>query len=933
MEDKKHASELKFKILRQQAEDLISRQAQAGRQGEPVDIRGLVHELEVHQIELEMQNEELVQTQVELEKSRDRYIDLYDFAPVGYLTLNEKGIILEANLTATSLLGVERKKLIRRRLASFVCGEDQDAFYLFSKNLFKTKTQQAGEVRLRQNGETIYVLLEGITTVEEGGELICRLSISNISKQKAVEQALAESEQRFRTMSDFTQDWEYWLDPEMNYVYISPSCEAISGYKPEEFRNDRGLLAKILYAPDREAWLKHETQVAQSNQGSSLDLRIVTRSGEVRWINHVCRPVFGAGGEWLGRRVSNRDITRRKQAEEALQENQANLESLLEYTTGIVWSIDRQYRMIAGNDRFRKNYLPVLGREIQPGESTLPVGLPEVYEEWRGYYERALAGETFKLESPTRAQADLSYLEYTFRPVYKASGEVSGVIVAGRDVTERKQTQAALEQSEERFAKAFFEAPIALSITRKSDGTFIEVNERFVQLFGFSRDELIGRTSVEAGFYPDRGARTNVNNELALGGYKNNMEIITATKAGVQLNVLISAVPVVMNNEVCNLGSSIDITDRRRAQVELEKAEERFAKAFYDAPVALSIQTRSEGRLVDVNESYMELFGYSRTELIGHTLAELGMNPKSEERAQYAAKMAADGFLRDVEMTRCTKAGETLKVLVSSVPLEMNDEECFLSTTLDITKRKKADEEREHLIGQLNAAQEQQQLLSARLMAAQENERRVIARELHDEIGQALTALKINLQTVQRKQNNALDLAESIAMVEHTLQQVRSISLNLPPTVLEDLGLAPALRWLLDRQGREAGFSTSFVSSLGDTRLNSQIEIAVFRVVQEALTNVMRHAHARQVSLKLEQSNQELHLTLLDDGKGYDVEAAYERAVLGNSLGLIGMQERVVLAGGRMEIESAPGKGTRIHASFPLEAPNNINEHDQGKPR
>lgn len=128
MENKKQASERKFAILRQQAEDLISRQALEGKQAAPVDIRSLVHELEVHQIELEMQNEELVQAQVELEKSRDRYIDLYDFAPVGYLTLSDKGMILEANLTATSLLGMERKKLVRQRLANFVFREDRILF-------------------------------------------------------------------------------------------------------------------------------------------------------------------------------------------------------------------------------------------------------------------------------------------------------------------------------------------------------------------------------------------------------------------------------------------------------------------------------------------------------------------------------------------------------------------------------------------------------------------------------------------------------------------------------------------------------------------------------------------------------------------------------------------------------------------------------------
>jgi PAS domain S-box-containing protein len=810
MEDKEQRSESRSETLRRQAEEVFGPQFQEGKPLSRDFVQRLVHELEVHQVELEMQNEELQQTQGELEKSRDRYLDLYDFAPVGYLSLNKEGIILEANLTTSTLLGVERKKLIRQRLGSFVFREDQDRYYFYIKNLFAAHSHQTEEMRLIRSGpggEACYALIEGITTPDDTGELIGRLSISDISKQKAAEQALAESEERFRTMSDFTQDWEYWLGPEREFIYISPSCEAICGYTPEELRNTPGLLTKMLYPEDRQAWQEHEAAIIKSNQPGSLDLRILTRSGELRWINHVCRPVYSSSGQGLGRRISNRDITERKLAEEALRDSQANLKALLEFTTGIVWSVDRQYRLIAGNDRFQKNYIPVIGRVLQPGESTLLENLPDIYEEWRGYYERALAGETFTIDLETRMQPEQRYLEYTFRPVRTAAGDISGVIVSGRDVTDRQRTQAALEQSEDRFARAFFDAPIPLNIVRASDGKFIEVNERFIQLFGYSREELIGHTSAESGFYSIVAEGVGANDRLSAGGHLRNQEIILSTKAGAPLWVLVSTVPVLMNGE-----------------------------------------------------------------------------------------------------------------------------ECILGTLLDITERKKAEKEQERLIDQLARARELQEVLSARLLEAQENERRVMARELHDEVGQALTALKINLQTVQRRHNNGVDLSESIAMVEAALQQVRAISLNLPPTVLEDLGLAPALRWLLDRQGREAGFETAFKAGLGETRLPTHIEIVCFRVAQEALTNIMRHARARQVRIELAQAGEELHLTVQDDGQGFDVDAAYARARQGTSLGLISMQERVILSGGRMEIESMGGQGTKIHASFPLVQHNLNNGHQVDRP-
>ncbi len=366
----------------------------------------------------------------------------------------------------------------------------------------------------------------------------------DVYKQKALlEQALAECEERFRIMTEFTQDWDYMINPEMEFVYISQSCETVTGYTIEEFRNDPDLLNKIIHPDDREAWQKHES-ITLTDKPGSLDLCILTRSGEERWIHHLCQPVYNADGKWMGRQVSNRDITERKLAEK----------------------------------------------------------------------------------------------------------------------------------------------------------------------------------------------------------------------------------------------------------------------------------------------------------------------------------------------------------------------------------------EREQLIDQLNRANELQKVLSAHLMHSQETERRVIARELHDEVGQVLTVLKINLQTLQRTEN-CPDMSESIAMIGRTLQQVRAISLNLPPTLLEDLGLAPALRWLLDRQGRETGFGTSFTANQV-TRLPQQIEIACYRVGQEALTNIMRHAHAHQVSIELTQTVQVLHLTIQDDGSGFDVEAAYHSALVGASMGLISMQERVLLIGGRMEIESSIGQGTKLHASFPLSLPN-----------
>jgi signal transduction histidine kinase len=213
--------------------------------------------------------------------------------------------------------------------------------------------------------------------------------------------------------------------------------------------------------------------------------------------------------------------------------------------------------------------------------------------------------------------------------------------------------------------------------------------------------------------------------------------------------------------------------------------------------------------------------------------------------------------------------------------------------------------------------------LSSRMLEIQEQERRSLARELHDEIGQVLTAVKIDLQTQMMRLGAGTateSLEGSVGLVDEALARVRGLSLDLRPSQLDDLGLAPALRWYLDRQSRSCELDIQFRAELPAERLDPGVETACFRIAQEAMTNVLRHAAARQVRVDLRVADGELELTVEDDGRGFNVPAAQARAAGGASLGLLGMEERAELAGGRMEMHSEPGIGTRIRVRFPVGA-------------
>lgn len=226
-------------------------------------------------------------------------------------------------------------------------------------------------------------------------------------------------------------------------------------------------------------------------------------------------------------------------------------------------------------------------------------------------------------------------------------------------------------------------------------------------------------------------------------------------------------------------------------------------------------------------------------------------------------------------------------------------------------------------LAQIRAGRDRSQTVSQQILEAQEAERRHISRELHDQVGQALTALKVNLQFMEHavaSEEFRARLKESMSLVDRTLEQVRNLSLDLRPSLLDDLGIVSAIRWYVDRQAQLAGFEAHFDADPPDMRLEATLETACFRIVQEAVTNVVRHARARNVWVELNQRDPYLELVIRDDGIGFDVPAAKERGTSEANLGLLGMSERVHLLGGEIEITSDAdsGFGTLIRAVFPL---------------
>ncbi len=395
--------------------------------------------------------------------------------------------------------------------------------------------------------------------------------------------------------------------------------------------------------------------------------------------------------------------------------------------------------------------------------------------------------------------------------------------------------------------------------------------------------------------------------------------------------------------------SAIDISKRKRAEIKLKRSEDRFRQLFHECPISLWVEdyTAPKNRLeelrrsgvsdlkayfekhpefvtdcinqlnvVDVNRATLDLNRYeSKETLIAHWGELYKQIPVDLFKEQLIALDQGNStFQSEVEWENLV--GEKMHSIIK-LTFFIDSEKSgshVLFSNVDITDYKRAE-------WALRNAEQRLRLLSQRLLQVQEEERHHMARELHDEIGQTLTAIKINLQALQHNDNPnvfAQKMDKSIGYLDGMLNRVRKLSLDLRPPMLDDLGLVAALRWLMNKEIGEIGLKFNFQANDLEVVLDSQIATGCYRVAQEALTNIIRHAKAKSVYLELYSEAEELHLIVQDDGIGFDVAKKTKQAETGKSFGLMGMKERVEMLDGRIEFKSSIDMGTVVHANFPI---------------
>lgn len=346
----------------------------------------------------------------------------------------------------------------------------------------------------------------------------------------------------------------------------------------------------------------------------------------------------------------------------------------------------------------------------------------------------------------------------------------------------------------------------------------------------------------------------------------------------------------------------------RRARQKLRSAE--GLDLIINALPAAVLVVNDEGAVVFANNKVEAIFGYRPDEVIGNPvellIPERVRFPHADSRARFfMSPVARDmGVNRDLVGRR--KDNSECPVDVGLSRLQITEGVFILSAIADITPSK----------------QLEGKVLRKHEIEVQESERRRLARELHDEIGQILSAVSVDLHASKDVCGPvaATRLDDSIALVEKAVDQVRDLTLDLRPPMLDELGVIATLRWYADRQAQRAGIVSHFAIESAGTRFPSEYATACYRVVQEAMTNIVRHSRARHVWIEFHEKQEDVRLTIRDDGIGFNPDLIQPQASGKVSFGLLGMKERVELLGGRIEIKSQPAQGTTIEAWLPLPA-------------
>lgn len=861
-----------------------------------------------------------------LRASEERFAKAFSASPqpMSMVALTD-GRFLYVNDAWVKSVGMKREEVIGRTVPELNLQR-----YPMPRDQFVELLRQKGhlydlEVRTKKADGQMRIQLFSFELLELDGQEVT-LSISqDITDRKLAEDALRASEERFvKAFHASPQPMSIIELPSRMYTNVNEALLRSSGYTAEEMIGRTSSELGVWVNSDDSQ--RASELLARHGFIRNMETCFRTKEGEIRdFLYSAEQIVFDRKPHLL---VVANDITERKRAEEGLRQNEALLRSVIESNPDWIFVKDLDHRYKLVNQTYANSLH--LQAEDFIGKDELELGFPE--EQVKGNPERGIRGfwnddqEVFDLgrakfieQEPVEVDGQTRFFNTFKVPLFDDDGNVWGVLGVGRDVTGLRQAEAALRLSEERFAKAFDASPQPMVIFEASDRRIINVNEAMVRTFGWSMDEMIGHTPEDLNIWVDLEQQNRVRTLLGLQGFVRDLEIKFRTKSGEIREFLYSAETMKLENRLHFLVLASDITERLRAERALQESEERHRLLFEHGFAGISRSTMN-GRMLECNDALARIFGCeSREELLQRYATDFYFD--QSERQLLVDDLKKYGHLKNYERLMKRKDGSPVWTLAnfSLHQRGQNGEMVWDSIVLDITQRKLIEQQ----LAQTNA---EIRALSTRLETIREEERTRISREIHDNLGQALTGLKLEFSWLDKNLTRATDenlrrkaipkLKEISHLLEETIQTVRHIATELRPGVLDTLGLSAAIDWQAREFARRSGIQCEIQLCNEPQGLPAERATALFRIFQEILTNIARHSHARQFKVKMAENNGDLVLTVRDNGVGITEEQLRNP----KSLGLIGMRERVLIFGGTLVIEGhCEGRmaGTIVNVKMP----------------
>jgi len=614
-------------------------------------------------------------------------------------------------------------------------------------------------------------------------------------------------------------------------------------------------------------------------------------------------------------KIKDQSIGRGK-AWNGLRKSETTYRAAVESSFDAIIVLDTQRNIVSCNEAFLSLFGYEKG-EVEGQSIRIIHPSEESYNNFgRIVYPVIMKKNVFHTElDQVRKDGTLLPVEISISAIKDMDGSIVGYVTILRDITERKHAEELLRESENKFHLLFENSldPVFLIYGDK----FIDCNEAAVKIMGCSGKEVL------IGLYPEETSpETQPDGELS---YVKARDIIVRTMRegssrfewvhkkinGEEFwtDVSLTVIPIGGKNFIYDVWR--DITDRKNMEEALIKSETRYREMFENNPLPAMVYDLNSLEIVDVNKTAVSHYGYTYGEFTAMTLRELSGPEDVPALLEYIYGPELGTKKRPWRHVK--KDGTVIDVEVSGHTLEVSGRRCRITIINDITDRKKAEQ-------QLKESHEQLRILSGHVNKAREEERAHIAREMHDELGQMLTTLNMNISWIKKRLPAAtadtllFEKAEATSiLIKEAIKRVQKVSAELRPVILDDFGLVPALEWAVDKFKKQTGINIQMTTGTG-IDLNGECSTQIYRIVQESLTNVARHASATKLDIRLGREGDNIVLKIHDDGRGISDKEKGDP----NSFGILGMRERTVVMGGEFTINGIRGKGTTVRVKIPV---------------